>query len=150
MSYDLLLSLQSLSIYSLSRYLVILSHRSIAILYLQLAIFSGLIAFLMSLIIRIELGMVNIMVFRVCQDYNLAISAHGLLMIFFFVMPFAISFFGNLLIPILLLSHDLALPSSTLSSNLESSFFESSTSSSPFHPSARSNRLITQSKIAAV
>ena len=97
-----------------------MSHRSIAILYLQLAIFSGLIAFLMSLIIRIELGMVNIMVFRVCQDYNLAISAHGLLMIFFFVMPFAISFFGNLLIPILLLSHDLALPSQAPSHRISS------------------------------
>ena len=105
----------------------------------------------MSLIIRIELGMVNIMVFRVCQDYNLAISAHGLLMIFFFVMPFAISFFGNLLIPILLLSHDLALPSQAPSHRISSHrIIKSSRHQHPFHPLLVAYRLITQSKIAAV
>lgn len=79
-------------------------------LYITLSLLSGIVSFIASLMIRFELGVMNIVLFTVLQDYNVTITTHGLLMIFFFVMPFAISFVGNLLIPILSLCLDLFFP----------------------------------------
>ena len=96
--------------FSVIRFLSLLSHRSIGMLYLFLSVFSGFNAFILSVLIRFELSMVNVLVFDVFQEYNMVISSHGLLMIFFFVMPFSISAFGNLYIPVLLLCYDLIFP----------------------------------------
>ena len=90
--------------------LSILSHRSIGLLYLSFSIFAGFIGFCFSLFIRFELGCLNTVLFSNLQEYNVLISAHGLLMVFFFIMPLVISFIGNIFIPILLLCFDLVLP----------------------------------------
>ena len=44
------------------------------------------------------------------QMYNVILTGHGLVMVFFFMMPFAASGVANLLVALLLGANDLAFP----------------------------------------
>jgi cytochrome c oxidase subunit 1 len=44
------------------------------------------------------------------QAYNVTITAHGLVMVFYFIMPTIIGAYGNWLVPILLGLVDMAFP----------------------------------------
>lgn len=44
------------------------------------------------------------------QAYNVTITGHGLLMIFYFIMPILIGFFGNWLVPVQLGLVDMIFP----------------------------------------
>lgn len=44
------------------------------------------------------------------EVYNYLITAHGVVMIFFFLMPLLIGGFGNFLLPLILFKKDLDLP----------------------------------------
>lgn len=79
-----------------TRWLFSTNCKDIAILYLILAVFSGLVGTGLSLIIRLELaGPTPQILQNNGQVFNVVISAHAIFMIFFLVMPMAVGFFGR-------------------------------------------------------
>lgn len=71
----------------------------------------GIVGTLMSLIIRVELvspGMGILM--NNYQLYNVMLTSHGIVMVFFVVMPSIIGGFGNLLYPLFIGAMDMAFP----------------------------------------
>lgn len=76
-------------------------------MYFIFSIWSGLIGTGLRIIIRIELAIPG----KILEDgqlYNLVVTAHGLVIIFFLVMPIIIGGFGNWLIPLMLKIPDMA------------------------------------------
>jgi hypothetical protein len=85
----------------LTRWLCRTNHKDIGILYLVFAAWSGIIATTMSMLIRMELSSPGPGILAGNgQLYNVLITAHGLLMLFFVVMPALMGGFGNWLVPI--------------------------------------------------
>ncbi|NEV49070.1 hypothetical protein EUZ93_01095 [Wolbachia pipientis] len=79
------------------------------ILYFILAIWSGILGSSISILIRLELGSYNSIIYN-DQIYNLLITNHAFIIIFFIIIPFIIGGFGNFLIPLILGSPDIAYP----------------------------------------
>lgn len=88
-----------------------LNHKVIGFHYFLLGAYFGLVAILYSVLIRIELfSSGNRIIFEQNNFlYNYLISLHGLLMIFFFVMPMVFSAFGNVYFPLSMNSPELKL-----------------------------------------
>ena len=84
-------------------------HIFIGALYILYGIIGGSFGIGLSIIIRVEIALPG---FLLCSSiqYNSLITFHGILMIFFMIMPLLIGGFGNLLIPLMICSSDMIFP----------------------------------------
>ena len=95
----------------LSKWFFTTNHKRIGIMYLLFGSFTACLSVLLSVIIRIELAFPGHQIlFGQYQLYNVIVTMHGVLMLFFVVVPIAVGGFGNFFVPILIGAPDMAFP----------------------------------------
>ena len=97
------------------RWLCSTNHKDIGTMYLALAVVGGLLGGLSSVLMRMELMVpgVQFMLTDGAPDgqlWNATITAHGLIMVFFMIVPAMIGGFGNWMVPLMIGAPDVAFP----------------------------------------
>ena len=95
--------------YGLKSWLLTLDHKRIAILYLFTTTFFFMIGGTAAALIRLEL-LTPAGDLMTSDTYNKMFSIHGIIMVFFFLVPVAPAVLGNFLIPLMIGAKDVAFP----------------------------------------
>jgi hypothetical protein len=95
----------------LKKYVYTINHKRIGLSYLYFCLFSGLSGAMLAAFIRLELAYPGSHFFKGDSvRYIQVISAHGLIMIFYVVVPVVFGLFANYFIPFHIQSKDVAFP----------------------------------------
>ncbi len=86
------------------------NHKDIGTMYLVASVLAGLIGGSFSWIMRLELAEPGLQFMTDPQAYNVLVTAHGFIMVFFVVMPALIGGFGNWFVPMMIGAPDMAFP----------------------------------------
>ena len=95
--------------HTIASWLLTKDHKRIAVLYLISISFFFFLGSIAASLIRIELMSPTGFMME-SETYNKMFSAHGIIMIFFFLVPSIPAVFGNFFIPIMIGARDLAFP----------------------------------------
>ena len=98
-----------------TRWFMSTNHKDIGILYLVTAAFVGLVAVAFSMYMRLELMQPGVQYMLLDGEpnghlWNVLITGHGVLMMFFVVIPALFGGFGNYFMPLMIGAPDMAFP----------------------------------------
>jgi len=87
------------------------SHKTIGKLYLFFGALSSLLGTGYSILMRVELSSAEESIFiENGQLYNVCVTSHAFIMVFYFIMPILLGYFGNFMIPLQLGVVDMLFP----------------------------------------
>ena len=94
----------------IARWVLSTNHKDIGTLYLIFAMAGGLVGGFMSIAMRMELQAPGIQFFADSHVFNVFVTGHGLIMVFFMIMPSLFGGFGNWFVPLMIGAPDMAFP----------------------------------------
>ncbi len=92
------------------RWVLSTNHKDIGTLYLCFALIGGLVGGAMSIGLRMELQEPGMQIFGDPHVFNVFTTGHGLIMVFFMIMPSLFGGFGNWFVPLMNGAPDMAFP----------------------------------------
>lgn len=98
-------------LYYINNWVYTTNHRRIAVNYFWFVILSGIVGMVLATVIRLEFAYPGVGIFAGDSlQYLSLVSAHGVIMVFFMIMPLLFGAFANFLLPTQLGVHDVAFP----------------------------------------
>lgn len=109
--FDIFFWIKIRTLYYVNNWVYTTNHKRIAVNYFWFVILSGIVGMVLATLIRLEFAYPGVGVFAGDSlQYLSMATAHGVIMVFFMIIPLLLGAFANFLIPTQLGVHDVAFP----------------------------------------